>query len=319
MMDGEEFNNDYEYDIYINRCKQFIDIMLNTRLWSGLTKNDVSRWLSNFRNLNNRDKYIIFKLLTNIIYFSDADIVYLLKYGIRNYLFNDILLNAQISSDFELEDEQMLDIINAELSNTCFIPLLNTNKPHESGNYITRILVQNNIINSSQSVFPDNIEDNINFFNYKRIIIVDDCIGTGEQLTKFLLFKTISNNTLTIIEWAKQRNIEVNYLVLFGYKKTIRNLSENYKEIKLICLRELDDNLRIFNDNSYIWDSIDERNIALSLLKTITQDNNVALFGYNDLDFAFIMDKTIPDWSLPFFWQKNDNWKNLLPRKNSDV
>jgi hypothetical protein len=315
----EEMNTDYEFDIYVNRCKQFIEAMLNSKQWSGLTRNDVFRWLSNFKGLKDEEEYIVYKLLTNIIYFSDTDIIYLLKDGIKNYLFNDKLLDAQITADFELNDQQILDIINNEIAITCFVPLLNTNKPHESGNYITRLLVQNNIIDATQSVFPDRIEDAIDSFSYKRITIVDDCIGTGNQLVDFLTDKIIANKTMLLIEWAKQKNIEVNYLVLFGYKKTIEDLSRIYKDLKINCLKELDDNLRIFNDNSYIWKNIDERDFALSLFSNITKANRINLFGYEDLDFAFIMDKTIPDWSLPVFWQTNEKWYNLLMRKNSNV
>ena len=132
-----------DFEIYINRCKQFIEVMINTRQWSGLTKNDVHRWLANFRNLSLKQMYIVYKLLTNVIYYSDNDIIYLLKDGVRNRLFNDIILNNQINSDFQLDDGQITDIINTEMKCTCFIPLLDTNSPHESGNYISRLLVQN--------------------------------------------------------------------------------------------------------------------------------------------------------------------------------
>jgi hypothetical protein len=316
----QQENTYNDFSIYVNKCKQFIDIMINTRQWSGLTKNDVNRWLSNFRKFENEDEYIIYKLLTNIIYFSDMDIIYLLRDGIKNTLFNNIVLNAQISADFKLDNTQLLNITNNELNKTCFVPLLDSNSPHESGNYILRLLVQNGLIKPIQSVFPDKIEDTINFYDYKRIIIVDDCTGSGDQLIPFFLCKTMSNNTMTLIEWSKQHNIEVIYFVLFGYKQTISNLHESFlNEVKIYCLRELDESMRVFNDNSYIWDDVDERDYALSLIKYITQTNKITLYGYKDYDFSFIMDKTIPDWTLPIFWQKNENWQNLLNRKNSDV
>jgi hypothetical protein len=152
--ESTQVNFQYDFGIYINKCKQFIDIMIASRQWSGLTKNDVLRWLSNFRGLEfEYESYIIYKLLTNIIYFSDSDIIHLLKDGVKNKLFNDIILNAQILADFELDDRQILNIINNEIDNTCFVPLLDSDRPHESGNYITRLLVQNNIIKPFQSVF----------------------------------------------------------------------------------------------------------------------------------------------------------------------
>jgi len=316
-----QMNFQYNFGIYINKCKQFIDIMISSRQWSGLTKNDVSRWLSNFKDLEYEyEQYIIYKLLTNIIYFSNNDILTLLKDGVRNNLFNDILLKSQLSADFELEDNQIHNIINNEIASSCFVPLLDSDSPHESGNYITRLLVQNNIIKPDQSVFPINIEDSISFYKYKRIVVVDDCIGSGEQLKTFFNNKILLNNTISLIEWAKQKNIEIIYLVLFGNKQTIECLHDNsLKDLNICCLRLLDDNLRVFIDNSYIWKDLDEKDFAFSLLKKITQNNGISFLGYNDLDYAFIMDNTIPDWTLPIFWQKNDNWQNLLMRKNSYV
>jgi hypothetical protein len=311
---------DDDFEIYINRCKQFIEVMINTKQWSGLTKNDVHRWVSNFKNLSPNQLYIVYKLLTNIVYYSNDDIVFLLKDGIRNRLFNGIILNNQIGSDFHLDDTQITDIINAEMKCTCFIPLLDTNSPHESGNYISRLLVQNNIIDKCQSIFLSGVKDAITNFNYKRIVIVDDCVGSGDQLNEFWNSKATIDNTNTLLkEWAKVENIEVNYLVLVGYKKTMVELSNNLPKINFYCLRELDDDLRVFNDKSYIWEDTNEKNLALSLFDTIAVNNDIALYGYKLLDFAFIMDKTIPDWSLPIFWKNNKNWNNLMTRKDSNV
>jgi len=309
-----------DFEIYINRCKQFIEVMINTRQWSGLTKNDVHRWLANFRNLSLKQMYIVYKLLTNVIYYSDNDIIYLLKDGVRNRLFNDIILNNQINSDFQLDDGQITDIINTEMKCTCFIPLLDTNSPHESGNYISRLLVQNNIIDKGQSIFLSGLKDAIINLSYKRIVIVDDCVGSGDQLSEFWNDKATIDGTNTLLkDWTKRENIEVNYLVLVGYKKTIEELSNNLPKINFYCLRELDEDLRVFDGRSYIWEDMDENKFALSLFSTIAENSGIALYGYKHLDFAFIMDKTIPDWSLPIFWKNNKNWNNLMMRKNANV
>jgi hypothetical protein len=265
------------------------------------------------------EEYYIYKLLTNIIYFSDSDIIYFLRNGVKNYLFNDILLNAQINANFELKENHLQNIIDEEIGKSCFMPLLFSNLPHESGNYILRLLVQNNIINSDQSVFPDNIENKVKFYNYQRIIIVDDCIGTGEQLIGFWTDETKINDTMSLCEWTKKNDIEVIYLVLFGYKNTIENLKNNLSGIKINCLRELDDSLRVFHDKSYIWKNKTEKDLAMSFFYKIIQFRDISLYGYKDLDFAFIMDKTIPDWSLPMFWKNNHDWIYLLSRKNSNV
>jgi hypothetical protein len=201
------------------------------------------------------------------------------------------------------------------------VPLLDSDAPHESANYITRLLVQENIIDSKQSIFSDKIASLIDSKKYNRIVIVDDCVGSGEQITTYWNEKTISieGGKILLKDYIIENSIEANYLVLFGYNKSVDDLRIQLEPLQIFCIKNLTDSQRVFNNESYIWENEDETTQATDLLKRITMENGIALLGYNNLDFAFIMHKTIPDWSLPLLWKKTSEWHCLLRRKNSDV
>lgn len=96
-------------------------------------------------------------------------------------------------------------------------------------------------------------------------------------------------------------------------------MRKDIPELKIICTRYLSDYHRVFSDDNYIWNDNKERDNALALFESLTKNVGISLKGYKGLDFAFIMHKTIPDWSLPIFWKYNNDWNLLMRRKNSNV
>jgi hypothetical protein len=296
--------------------------MIKNQQWSGITKDDIVSWLSNFEafDLTNRELVLIYKLLTSIIYFSENDIISLLRDGIKNRLLRKIVLTRQMEFDFQLSPLAQWNIVRKEFNNTCFVPLLDSNAPHESGNYISRELVQQGIINPYQSIFLNDLPEATEKYNFKRIVVIDDCVGSGDQFSDFWEYNAMITSSSELMRtWAKRQGLEVVYLVVFGYKETIEKLSRKFNDIEICCLKILNENLRVFDDGSYIWDNKDERDEALGLITKITKNKGLDLFGHRGLDFAFIMHKTVPDWTLPIFWKNiATEWKCLLRKKNSN-
>ena len=230
------------------------------------------------------------------------------------------LISVSLDSEFRYSQNALAQTYKDELKESCFIPLLDSNKPHESANYISRQLVQNGIIESGQSMFLPQIVDYHNRTNFTNLIIVDDCVGSGHQLTDFWMHGKVNVNGTTKLlrEYCAENNIHATYLTLFGYNVSIKELSEKFSDLNIVCVRELNDSLRVFNKNSYIWENEKELDYAKSVFSEYAMIGNVSLYGYNLLDFAFIMHRTIPDWSLPILWTDNADWKHLMRRKNSN-
>lgn len=310
---------DSERDLYINKCNTFINFMLRQQQWTGLSRHEIDGWISNFGSVTSEEKYLIYKLLTNIIYYSEDDIIDALKEGINDKIFYKKMIKMQIDSGFQISQHSISQAYKDELRNSCFIPLLDRGKPYESANYILRLCIQNRFITTNQSIFLDGLVSYTNDKKVENLVIIDDCVGSGDQLRAFWHISTVTENgkEISLREFCKTRNINVFYLTLFGFKDTISALNSEFDDLNVVCVRELTRTLNVFDDASYVWDDVNERNKALDLFQEFASNNNFDIHGYNYLDFAIIMHRTIPDWSLPIFWKENADWKPLMRRKDS--
>ena len=294
--------------------------MLSQQQWSGLTKHDVESWLKNFKGLAQEDQELVYKLLTNIIYFSENDVTEALKLGVFNCLAYNDIMTQQKSSGFTLSTHTLMNTYNSNLNRSCFVPLLDSGAPHESANNVCRTLVQQGIIPPEKSIFIKDVPMLFKSKTVNNLVIVDDCVGSGDQLKTFWTETRVEDNrvSLSIKELCEKYNATANYLTLFGYNKSIEALSEEFPDLKIFCVQKLSDQHRVFSESSYIWKDKDELSKALNLFDSLAKDAGIETYGYKKLDFAFIMHKTIPDWSLPVFWKKNNDWNLLMRRKNSD-
>ena len=306
--------------MYINKCRAFIDFMLSQQQWSGLTRETIDLWLKNFKDLSPDEEKLVYKLLTHIIYFSENDVNDALKNGVFNCLAYNDILNQQKSSNFSLSTHSLTNIYKSKLKQSCFAPLLDSDAPHESANNICRALVQQGIIPSEKSVFIKDVPRLFRTGAVNNLVIVDDCVGSGDQLSTFWEETEVQDNgvCISISQLCQQYNATANYLTLFGYDKSIENLRRKYKDLNIVCVRTLNDQHRVFSENSYIWENEDERIRAFNLFNSLAKDVGINIFGYANLDFAFIMHRTIPDWSLPILWKENRDWNLLMRRKNSN-
>ena len=306
--------------MYINKCKAFIDFMISQQQWSGLTIADVTSWLNNFKGLSVEEQELVYKLLTNIIYFSENDMADALRQGVYYCLSYWDVLETQKASCFTTSLHSLNSLHNTNIRKAYFVPLSDKGAPHESGNNISRILVQQGIIPPERSVFIEQVPDLLKSETANNLVIVDDCVGTGNQLKAFLeeTKLVVGDRVFSIKEFCHENGLKANYLTLFGYDKSITELRNIFPELSIICVRELNDQHRVFSDTSYIWKDQEERDKALCLFESLTKNIGISVYGYKELDFAFIMHKTIPNWSLPIFWKENSDWNLLMRRKSSN-
>jgi len=304
--------------MYVNKCKSYINFLIACQQWSGIQKEDVDRWISNFKDSSEEAVILAYTILINIIYYSEADIIAVLKEGVCNRLYIDVILKKQIEADFSLSAKALDNVLKDELDASCFIPLLDMDAPHESANSMLRLLVQQNIIQADQSVFLKNI--NLSNSKYKRIVIIDDCVGSGEQLREFWNEKAVVNvgdvKMLLKDYCVLNPDMKVDYITLFGYSESIHRLRQELLGLRIYCVHNLVDAQRVFSSESFVWQGKDLSH-ATNVLKDVLDEKGVPMLGFNDMDFAFIMNGTIPNWSLPMFYKETSDWSPLLRRKST--
>ncbi len=282
-----------------------------------LSFKEIEEWINfNFDN-DDEGKYYLLKILLNTIFYSKKDLIKLLEYGIYELVWSSQIKSFLNSFKDHILPRNYYNGTITELKNkTCFIPLLDSDKPYESGNLVTGDLVHKLSVPKENVYFLHNINQDI-IQNYEQLIIVDDCIGSGMQLKNFWK----SQNIEFIKEYAKSNDFSITYLALIGYIDSVKKLKQagSLENINVVVVEELTNENRIFHEeNTAIWrkDS-NEREKAVSYFNEIQKTRGVSFRGFKKLDFAVIFSDRIPNWSLPIFHKKSPDWKHLIRRKTT--
>jgi hypothetical protein len=305
-----------QMELYCSNKKALIRTMCRTNQWSGVTEGEINDWIfNNFKDV--KGKYLAIKILLHSLYYSESNLIQLLKTGIYSRIFGDKLKAKLIEQKnvYGVKSE-MNSFIKSEIKNTLFIPLLDSDSPSESGNAMIRYLTHKLEIESANTSFHFSVRVT-DLEKYRTIVIVDDCLGSGHQIYDFW------NNNISfraVKEAAIAKGIEIYYLILVGNEDALLTLQLDGDLVGLkvrICER-LGDHNRVFQVNNTIWNGDEaELNDAIAYFDTVEATFQVPRLGYNDMDFAVFIHNTTPDWSLPIFWKKNSDWRPLFKRKNS--
>lgn len=300
-----------EMEEYIEQTEPIISFLCRSQQWDGISESRIYEWLSNFSDLEGR--YYALKILRNCIYYSEEDLIQLLRNGLYEKIYGKEIKKRIVEKG---ELSVTTSIISSEIdlmkSKTLFIPLLDKNKPHESGAQLSRYLIQNLRISEKQSDYHWNIKQE-HLENHDILVIVDDCIGSGDQLRNFWSSPELEK----IRDAAEEGIIRCYYMVITGYKKNIDDFKGSFKNLDIRICDPLTDRHRVFSKNSIFWKNDEELNAAVEYFKKIEEVRDIPMYGYVGMDFAVIIHKSTPDWSLPIFWKKSLEWNILVKRKNS--
>src|SRR5437588_4607625 len=212
--------------------------------WDCLNYSDVNKWIdANFQN-DIEGQYYAVKILLHTVYYSKKDLIKLLDYGLNERIYGQIVKEEFIKSgNINILSSEMESSIIKLRKTSFFVPLLDSNKPSESGNGIIGDIVHKLDIKESQVAFHwDVTEEKLQ--DSKILIFVDDCVGSGRQLKKFWNSAQITH----IKEICVRRDIKVYYLVLIGYRKNLEKLKSNneLKGIEVTVCDLLTDSNRVF-------------------------------------------------------------------------
>ena len=303
---------EFDKGLYTDQGVLFFHFLIKKHQWSSITKEDYMRWSNNFSQIPD-GQYIQARILNSLIYYSEDDMIRLLKDAIASIFENDIVLPYLLEKSFSCLSSELDYQVSAATKKTIIIPSIeDLHDPGSSGPEIIRDL-RNHLMPQFDSAFSYNISPNM---EYESIIIVDDCIGSGDQCKAFWEEATIKGGTL-LREWCKSKGIKAYYLTLIGYKEAVVDLRKLYPDLTIICAEFIDNRHQLFSDQSRCWkDSVEQSEIS-NRLQTVLSEYGLSLRGYNNLSFAVALHKTIPDWSIPALYKNKNGWQHLLERKNT--
>lgn len=304
---------------WAERQRKFTEFCIDADCWSGIDHQSLESWLRNFPD--EEGEYYALRLLYRFIYYSEVDTAQLCKHGLFNLLLGKEIMADQISSKFNYSSDELNQRLDRELRSSRIVPLLDRDKPYESGPLITRILVQRLQIPESLIINPGDILEHV-YKGCKRIIIIDDCVGSGDQITVFWKRKNlpVGNYKTSLEEMAgKYATVDFHYLTLVATESGIKKAEQALPVLKIEVCETLTDEQSVFSANSRFFESQDEKERTIDYLQKLLKDKKISLKGYGGLDYAIAFHHNMPDWSLPLFHKHRSDWRPLVMRKDSDA
>lgn len=313
------------YDRLLNKVMTYY-----ATIWKDRRTNKIyDEWLENFTDVLNADKeklHALF-LLSKFMYFGNLELRELLKCVFRDLFKYPIVAEIRKNNGNSTDVSFINGIFNEELSKTRFLGVGN---PSESGVHLLYYFRQENELGkdnfiNTHEIFKTNlikekdengvdisrIEVKIKNTDIKRYVFIDDFCGSGTQAKEY---------SKEIVEQIKHINkdIEVNYLMLFGTEEGISSVKSETKFDRVETVFSIDNSFKCFSDVSrYFYKPINEieRDFCMSMC---TKYGNMLWsafpLGYKDGQLLLSLFHNTPDNTLPIFWAESADWQPIFKR-----
>jgi len=304
---------------FIHYAIEKVYFYIDSNFWSKLNVTRVQRWMNNFTTLD--EQYCAAKLLDRFVYYSEEDTIQLLKHGLNDLFIREEFLCLEEETDFQLGDSQFDDLKNSYIKETAIMPLSEGN-PTESSHAIARILSNEIGFPESNILNPQSME--LEYIKkFKRILIVDDFVGTGDQIIEFWNFfdVCVDGNNVKMFELARDiEEIRIEYFCLVvteeGYKRFYSEELAHDKSLNIRYCEMLKEKFKIFGAKSVYFNQ-DEIEDCKKILEKLVLSKGINLSGWRGLDYAIAFHHCIPDASLPLFYEKQEDWNYLIRNKTT--
>lgn len=315
MISNEEivlFNRDAMQKVYFYNESGF---------WSKPNPIELRNWLSNFQSL--KEEYCALKLLDRFVYYSEADIIRLIEYGLNEKIIKRYIRKIEQENDFLLSNEKLIEVRDSFLKHLYFIPL-NTGNLSQSSLAMIRHLTVNIGFPEERILDPNNLDSNI-LNNCKNLVIIDDFIGSGKQISDFWNDNRISLDGQKLFPYQlkeKLQGIQIEYFCLVCTQEGHDNFKYDYEigrrnDLIITYSEMLTNKFKVFSKDSIYFEN-DEIEECKDILTELCSDKKIELLGYQGLDYAIAFHHSIPDCSLPLFFTNNSEWNYLFRNKKTE-
>lgn len=291
---------------------------IESKFWSKITIKQVKLWMQNFIDLN--EQYCAAKLLDRFVYYSEEDIICLLKYGLKEVIFNELQLTHEIESNFNITENELFAKWEQFKAQTALIPM--GKGLTDSSKHIARYFCNDIGFPESNVIDSNNIDSNF-IKKFKRVLMIDDFLGSGDQLIEFWNYQdiTIDGYQKKMFELPAQfEQISFDYFCLVateeGLERFFSEELDHNKGLKIINCEVLKKKFKIFGQNS-VYFTEEEMHDCKQILQKVSERCGTKLLGHNDMDYAIAFHHCIPDTSLPIFYEENAKWHYLIRSKKT--
>jgi hypothetical protein len=304
---------DTERADYVEDAEAFFAVMRRTHQWDALAPDAVQGWLGNFPQTG-ATRYFACRILRGLLYYSERDVETLFREALFDQVLGRIVRAAhQLPSKFGCLPSKLAYELQRVLERTVLVPLTSSGRPSESSPEITRIAQQRLSVSKGNILYPEHLDKEA-LGKFEHVVIVDDNLGSGAQFREFWSEYKLPDGSL-LSDLLAPPGVSVHSLVLVGAADALGELRVNYPSVAFCCAQELPSNYGVFATSSVYWPDADEQTEAFAALTAHLASFGIPVQGWNDLTYAVILHKTIPDWTLPALWMSTEDWKPLLHRK----
>lgn len=300
---------------YIERNLPVIFYLCRCRQWDGVSESIVKDWIVNFQDLEGR--YYAVRILKHLAYYSENDLEALLRHGIFDLIIGrEILKDTLLPSGFNVIPTGLGAEARRRLARTLFVPLLVRPGPDESGTQVVRMLTHRLGVPPRNVVFHWQV-GRAPMGGYERLIVCDDCLGSGEQIEEFWSGATIEGSGATLRSVCSNEGWRPYYLALVGYEQRVQEIEGKLQPLEIVAAEALTERNRVFEAGTDFWEGEDEREAVCHYFERVERERGIRQRGFRGLDFGVVLHKTVPDWTVPMLWDSAPGWNIFLRRKNT--
>ncbi|UYO96375.1 hypothetical protein OED01_12285 [Microbacterium sp. M28] len=298
---------------------------LSQEAWDGRVAGaDVNRWLENFDGRAfeiDKERLHALHLLANFDFFNVETVRGMLKSLYRDLYRYPLIQRARESlggtREFDVLNSHYLD----ELSGTRFLGMGN---PSESGAHLLYYFRQVNGLSKTLFIHQHEIlsdavgvaNNSIAIPGLKRLVFVDDLMGSGQQATEY------SKKLLSYVRTATASSpdpLEIWYFTLFARPAAL-DLVRALPFDRVEAVHEIDDAEKAFSAQSRVYRA-PPAGVTLDGGRQLATTYGSRLFpshplGYLDGQLLLGFEHNVPDNSLPVFWLNETSvpWEPVFPR-----
>lgn len=283
-----------------------ISTLIKYGVWDTVNLERFNRWKKQF--VDEKESYFAAYLAFQLLYYNKRDFLTLISWAFAETI-RQVVLNQYPNLDFN--DEIWLQKLQAEEQNILICPFA-VDTPAASGNMVTRLLRNQNLISESRLCSVNQIKEKLDTNRYKAIVFVDDIIGSGDQARDFVFsLKNIGNETISLKNLLSRYEIQKFLAVGLAPFDSIRSV-QRQTGLTVVAAETLTEKNSTIT--SGFWFPEDESD-AKAFLKRLYDEKRVPRVGYRESAWAVAFEHGVPDVSCPFYYYENDNWLPLVPRR----
>lgn len=288
-------------------------------------------WLDNFADAEleelEKERVNMLYLLSKFMYFGNVELRQLLISLYRDLFKYPIIFAIRSGQGDTIDIDYINEEFNKELATTRFLGVGN---PSESGVHMLYYfrqeckLSKEFFINTSDIFKTTKITEELSdkteriFLkseitdkNIKRYVFIDDFCGSGTQAKDYL------KNLVENIKF-EDKDIEVNYLMLFGTEFGVSEVRKLNMFNKVEAVFTIDETFKTFSNDSRYFKNLPDEIIDKDFSKLTALKYGTSLFypplGYGNCELLLGLYHNTPDNSLPIFWSEQNEWQPIFKR-----